>query len=121
MSLMDDWKAECVRIEETRVPDGEGGLQTTWADGAAFAAAITFNSSLEARRAEKEGVTSLYSVTCDRELGLKYHDVFRRLSDGKIFRVTSDGDDVRTPARSSFSFAQVTAEEWTLPGGGGGT
>jgi hypothetical protein len=38
--------------------------------------------------------------------------VFKRLRDGKIFRVTSDGDDVVTPESASFHFAQVTAEEW---------
>lgn len=119
MSLIDDWKEPCVMVEKKRVPDGEGGFTTDWVDGTAFCVAITFDSSVEARRAEKEGVTSRYTVTADRELNLKYHDVFRRLSDGRIFRVTSDGDDMRTPACASFSFAQVTAEEWTLPDKGG--
>ena len=35
--------------------------------------------------------------------------------DGKIFRVTSDGDDIQTPERAGFSFTQVTAEEYLLP------
>lgn len=114
MSLIDDFKAPCVLLEKTRRPDGAGGFFTTWAEGAEFEAAITFNSSLEARRAEKEGVTSLYTVTTAKNAVLQYHDVFRRLSDGKVFRVTSDGDDVQTPERATFQFAQVTAEEWRL-------
>lgn len=114
MSLIDDWKEQCVIIEKNRVPDGEGGFITTWQDGTEFIAAITFNSSMEARRAEKEGVTSLYTVTTDKNAMLQYHDVFRRKKDGKIFRVTSDGDDIRTPERASFQFSQVTAEEWEL-------
>lgn len=114
MSLIDDWKETCVLIEKKRVPDGEGGFMTTWEDGTEFVAAITFNSSMEARRAETEGVTSLYTVTTDSNAKLGYHDVFRRRKDGKIFRVTSDGDDIQTPKRASFQFSQVTAEEWRL-------
>lgn len=116
MSLLEDWKTPCVRLAAETLPDGEGGVVTAWTEGEAFAAAITFDRSLEARKAERDGVTSLYTVTADRALPLRYHDVFKRLTDNKIFRVTSDGDDVQTPARASFSFAQVTAEEWRLPG-----
>jgi hypothetical protein len=46
---------------------------------------------------------------------LQYHDVFRRLSDGKIFRVTSDGDDKFTPDTATLNMRQVTAEEWEPP------
>lgn len=115
MSLINDWKEMCIRIEKKSVPDGEGGFTPAWEDGAEFTAAITFNSSVETRRAEKEGVTSLYTVTTGKNVILQYHDVFRRERDGKVFRVTSDGDDIQTPARASFQFAQVAAEEWRLP------
>lgn len=115
MSLVDEFKITCVILDKIRQSDGEGGFITTWVDGITFEAAIAFNSSMEARRAEKEGVTSLYTVTTSKNAMLEYHDVFRRESDGKIFRVTSDGDDVRTPDRMEVQFAQVTAEEWRLP------
>lgn len=114
MSLIDDWKESCVLLEKTRTPDGEGGFTTIWTDGAEFLAAITFNSSMEALAAESQGVTSLYTVTTDRNALLSYHDVFRRAKDGKIFRVTSDGEDKQTPDRATFQFSQVTAEEWEL-------
>jgi head-tail adaptor len=114
MSLIEDWKETCTLIEKQRLADGEGGFVVTWQDGAQFTAAITFDSSMEARAAEKQGVTSLYTVTTDKNAVLQYHDVFRREKDGKIFRVTSDGDDKQTPASASFQFAQVTAEEWEL-------
>lgn len=116
--LMDDFKAPCVMLMEKSIPDGEGGFKTSWSPGAVFDAAITHNTSVEARRAEKEGVTSLYTVSTDKSAMLKYHDVFKRLSDGKVFRVTSDGDDVQTPTRATFQFSQVTAEEYALPDGG---
>ena len=106
MSLLQEYMEPCQLLEKKRVPDGEGGFDSSWTDGAEFNAAVECNTSLQARTAEKQGVNAV----------LEYHDVFRRLRVGKIFRVTSDGDDVRTPERASFQVSQVTAEEWELPG-----
>lgn len=114
MSLVSESMEECIMLDKTRTPDGEGGFTSTWVDGAGFNAAITFDSSMQAKIAEKHGVTGLYTVTTDINTKLKYYDVFRRVSDSKVFRVTSDGDDKTTPHRSSFQFSQVTAEEWVL-------
>ena len=114
MSLIDEAMTPCVMIDRTTQPDGEGGIITTWVEGAAFNAVITFDNSIEAKAAAVQGVTSLYTVTVPKRVKLEYHDVFKRLSDGKIFRVTSDGDDKITPERASFQFAQVSAEEYVL-------
>ena len=78
-------------------------------------AAITMNTSVEARVGQKQGLTSLYTVATAKNAVLNYHDVFRRLYDEKIFRVTSDGGDKQTPAGASVDMAVVTAEEWSLP------
>lgn len=112
MSLLYDAMEECVFLEKTREPDGEGGYTVRYTDGASFGAAIVFDSSMQARIGERSGVTSLYTVTCGESVKLEYHDVFRRVSDGKIFRVTSDGGDKKTPAAATFRVGQVTAEEW---------
>lgn len=114
MSLLDEAMTACVMLDKKRVPDGEGGYITEWSESVPFDAAITFDSSLSARAAAKQGVTSLYTVTLPRGFKLDFHDVFKRLSDGKIFRVTSDGDDKHTPERATFQFSQVTAEEWVI-------
>lgn len=112
MSLLTQAMEDVVMLEKTRVPDGEGGFATDWAEGVQFQAAITFDSSMEARTAEKQGVTSRYTITAPLNAKLEYHDVIRRLRDGKVFRITSDGDDVQTPESASFKFLQVEAEEW---------
>lgn len=117
MSLLDEAMTTCVFLNKQISPDGYGGYITTWAEGAEFLCAIVFDTSLEARMAEKQGVSSLYTVTTKKNLVLEYHDIFRRLSDGKIFRVTSDGDDKFTPASAGLNMRQVTAEEWELPNG----
>ena len=114
MSLLDDAMDACVLLDKKSLPDGEGGFTGTWSEGAAFNAAIVFSTSLQARVAQKQGVTSLYTVSTRRSVRLDYHDIFKRLSDGKIFRVTSDGDDVASPASSLLDIRQVTAEEWSL-------
>lgn len=116
MSLLTEAMEACVLLNKATAPDGYGGYTTTWADGAEFEAAIVFDTSMEARRADAEGVKSLYTVTTTRALTLEYHDVFRRVRDGKILRVTSDGDDKFTPGSASLDMRQVTAEEWTLSG-----
>ena len=115
MSLLTQAMEDVVMLEKKRVPDGEGGFTTDWADGVQFKAAISFDSSMEARTAEKQGVTSRYTITAPMNAKLEYHDVIRRLRDGKVFRITSDGDDVQTPKSATFQFLQVEAEEWELP------
>lgn len=116
MSLLSEAMEECVFQNKSIVPDGYGGYVTVWSGGASFNAAIVFDTSIEARIADKQGVTGLYTVTTPKSLTLEYHDVFKRKSDGKVFRVTSDGDDKHTPASASLNMRQVTAEEWALNG-----
>ena len=112
MSLLTQAMEDVVLMEKKREPDGEGGFTTGWVDGVQFKAAISFDSSMQARTAEKAGVTSLYTVTVPINAKLEYHDVLKRIRDGKVFRITSDGDDKITPPSASFQFAQVTAEEF---------
>jgi len=118
MSLLSEAMQECVILNKVTTADGYGGFRTTYTDGAHFEAAITFDTSIQARAAEQQGVTSLYTVTTKKSLTLEYHDVFRRIEDRKLFRVTSDGDDKFTPASASLNMRQVTAEEWEIPSNG---
>lgn len=115
MSLIDTMKVSCTMLDKTTSPDGQGGIISAWVEGATFSAAIVKDSSMQARIAEKQGVTELYTVTVDKGIDLDYHDVFKRNEDGAIFRVTSNVDDSRTPKVASFQFGQVTAEKWVLP------
>ena len=117
MSLLSEAMESCVILNKQTSSDGYGGYIYTWVEGAMFDAAIVFDTSMQARVADKEGVTSMYTVTTGKELTLEYHDVFRRVKDGKLFRVTSDGDDKYTPPSASLNMRQVTAEEWSLPNG----
>lgn len=116
MNMIDESMEDVCFMEKQRTPDGEGGFITTWTEGIEFKASITFDSSMQARIADVQGVSSLYTVTTAKSAKLEYHDVIKRLSDGKVFRITSDGDDKQTPARAIFGqYLQVTAEEWVIP------
>ena len=116
MSLLKEAMTSCTMLTRAVTPDGYGGYVSEWTEGAVFDAAVVFDTSIQARQAEAAGVSSRYTVTTSRATVLQFHDVFRRESDGKIFRVTSDGDDKYTPASASLDMRQVTAEEWRLPG-----
>lgn len=117
MSLLDEYVREtgrCVMMDRETRPDGRGGIVYAYAEGAAFDAAIYLANSLEQEKAEKQGVTGIYQVTVSRSVRLEYHDVFRRLSDGRTFRVTSRDDD-KTPASSALDMRSVRAEEYEIP------
>ena len=118
MSLLAEAMERCHMMDKTTVPDGYGGFTSVWASGASFNSAITFDQSLEARVADAQGVTSRYTVTTSRAINLQYHDVFVRERDGKVFRVTSDGDDRYTPKSAGLDMRQVEAEEWEIPANG---
>lgn len=115
MSLLDKQMEKFVFIDKQRVPDGESGYITEWHEGAEFIANARFDTSMQARIGEAQGVTSMYTITTRKAVTLEYHDVVKRIQDGKIFRVTSDGDDVKTPDSAGLNMRQVTAEEWKIP------
>jgi hypothetical protein len=71
--MMDD----CVLLEKRRVLDGIGGWTTVWSEGEPFKAAIHKDSTIEARAAEKQGLTEVYTISVSRKKPLNYMDVFR--------------------------------------------
>lgn len=114
MSLLDEAMEDFTLIDKTSVGDGYGGFTDVWQDGATIKGAMVFDNSIEARTAQKQGVTSVYTLTTRKNVVLMYHQVLRRVSDGKIFRVTSDGDDKFTPKSANLNMRQVSCEEWQL-------
>lgn len=111
MSLLDESMETCTIMDRTTIEDGYGGYTTSWKDGASIQCAIVLDTSMEARIADKQGVTALYTITTRKNINLQYHDIFRRERDNKYFRVTSDGDDKHTPTSASLNMRQVSAEE----------
>lgn len=115
MSLLNDFARTCVLMEKTRSPDGEGGYITAWTEGVSFQNFQALDTSMEARRAEKEGVTSLYSALVDRNLPISYNDYFKDTETGLTYRVTSEPSEKEAPKSATFALKFFTAERSVLP------
>lgn len=115
MSLLDDFAHACVLLEKTRKPDGEGGYTVEWTEGAEFMNYLTLDTSMEARRAEKEGVTSVYSALVKKSVPIEFNDYFRDEATGETYRVTSNPEEKTAPKSSTFDLKYFTAEKRALP------
>lgn len=116
MSLLNDAMEKCVMLHKITSDDELGGEGERWVGGASFEAAISFANSIQARIAGAQGVRNLYTVSVRKSKMLGYHDVFLREADGKVFRVTSDGYDSKTPNSAALNMRVVSAEEWSPNG-----
>ena len=109
--LWQDFMGQCVRLERTSTPDGQGGQTTSWKPSEPFEAAVVRDSTIVSTVADKAEPSAEFTVTTQTPLG--FHDVVRRESDGLVVRVTSEA--VKTPGRASFAFVQYKAERWEVP------
>lgn len=116
MSLLEAAMQDFTILNKIKSDDGYGGTITHWGDGAKIKAAVVFNSSNETKIAQALGVTGNYTIITKKNITLDYHDVLRREFDGKIFRITSDGDDLFSPDTANLDMRNVSAEEWKLDG-----
>lgn len=115
MSLLTEAMQDCTILDKTTIPDGYGGKIDRYVDGATIQAAIPLMNAMEQIAAQQKGSKAMYRIITTKSVNLQYHDVLRREEDGKIFRVTSDGDDNKTPKSASLNMRVVDAEEWSLP------
>ena len=113
--LLDSMMENCLIMNRIRVDDDFGGYSETWTEGASFKAAIIKNNTTEAQIAEKQGIEELFTVVTAKGFDLSFHDVFKRASDGAIFRITSNVKDSEAPDASTVKIAKTTAEKWVLP------
>ena len=120
MGLLDEAMEDCTMIDRRTVSDGYGGFEAYYTDGAPFVCATTLDTSMQARIAQKQGVTNLYTATTKKNVNLRPQDMFRREKDGKIFIVTSDGSDKVTPPSAGLDMRVVSCKEYTVEGGDNG-
>lgn len=115
MSLLTQMMENCRILNHVRTDDDYGGYSDTWTEGATFKAAIAKVASPEQLVAEQQGVAEAFTVVVNDSITLDYHDVFKRVSDNAIFRVTSRTQDSTAHPASTVKIAKVTAERWVLP------
>lgn len=114
MSLIAEAMEKSYIIDKTTAPDGYGGVKTEYKQGAEILVAYAMDSSTEARIASQQGVNNRFTLYTKRSVILRFPDIVQRSSDGKFFRITSDGDDRRTPNAAGLDLRAVEAEEWEI-------
>ena len=105
-------------MERARTPDGAGGYTVTWTEGAEFTNYQALDTSMEARKAEKDGVTSVYSALVSQDVLVEYGDYFRDKSTGTTYRVTSNPEEKQAPKTAGAVIRALkffTAERKDLP------
>lgn len=117
MSLMDEYNVKCVLLTKQVVDDPVGGYKTVWTEGASFDAAWEYQSAPAILVAEQQGVGRIYRIYVDKTLELDYHDAFRRVDNGQVYRVTTPGTDRATPSFSRLNRRLIEVEQWELPHG----
>lgn len=91
-------------------PNGMGGYDESYVDGEKFSGSLVMDTSTEARVAEKQGVTSLYTLTVPIDVPLDYNDRFRDSDSSTEYRITSRKGEKQTPTVASFQFQQFSVE-----------
>lgn len=115
MSLVSKAMEKSYIIDKTTYLDDYGSPRTSYQEGAEIMVAYSFNSSTEARIAAQQGVKNRFTLYTRKSIILRFPDIVKRDRDGKYFRVTSDGDDNRTPNSAGLDLRAVEAEEWEIP------
>lgn len=116
MSLLDEYKETFAFMDKSHTRDAEGNPVVTWSQSeATFQAAIRFDSSVQAKRAQAEGVQDLYTIVTDTSISLEYNDVVKRIGDGTTYRVTTSGKDHHTPASAGLNMRAISAKLWVIP------
>ena len=101
-------------LNKTVEDDGYGGHNEYYSIGATFDGVLVLNNSIEAQRAEKEGVTGLYTLTVEKKYRLPWHTVFAKSGDmSQTYRVTTK-DDNSTPDTTTLNLRTVNVEEYDI-------
>lgn len=114
MSLISEMMEKCCILNKLRMDDLYGSETIVWSEGTTFDATIIKNTTTEATIAEKQGVKEIFTIVIPKGFSLSFNDHFKRLSDGQVFRVTSNVTDSEAPERSTIKISKVMAEKAVL-------
>lgn len=114
-TIMKDYQESLVMLDRRTVPDGYGGFTTQWVEGAPFTAVMTQPSSGSAEIAQAITESKTYKVVTGTNITLNKDDYFRRVRDGRSFKVLNGNTDRLAPDDSALQMRVTTAEEVELP------
>lgn len=110
MSLLQEAMTSCAIMDKTTVKDGHGGVITVWVEGATIEAAIAPDGGVEQLVAQERNWNGSFTIVTRKSVVLLPGDVIKRLSDGRTFRVKSDGRENKTPNSAALDARAVKAE-----------
>ena len=110
MMAREDYYEDAQIIDYISKPDGYGGVKWEQVPGAAIRAGFFVNSSNEAVIAGRLGNKAIFTIQTGINVELEQNDVVLRLSDNRMYRVTSNAVDMTTPKIASDHYREVTAE-----------
>lgn len=113
--MLESFAHDCVVMDKRTTPDGEGGFTVGYVEGAQFTVYPSLDSSMQARKAAKDGVTSLYTVLIPQSVPLVVGDYYKDLTENAYFRATSHPKEQQTPGTSELDLKSFTAERTELP------
>lgn len=113
-SLLDENKETFVLLNRTATTDGYGSFVFSWSDGPSFGGVLLDNQSLNARIAGVQTGQTFGTLKTHRSVELEFHDAFRRVKDGTVYRV-SQKDSNQTPPSSEMDIRQYPIEAWEIP------
>lgn len=114
MSLLSDAFEPFYVMDKTKTDDGYGGTKNVWTEGMTISGAMSYNGTTQSKIAEAMGAIGGYTLTVRKNTLLDFHEVLKRKSDGKVFRLVEDSDDHKTPDSAMLNMRQYSAEEWVI-------
>ena len=114
-TIMKDFQENLVMLDRTTVSDGYGGFEVAWVEGATFIAVLTQPQSGSAEIAQAITETKTYKIVTGTNITLHKDDYFRRVRDGKNFKILKDNTDRLAPDDSELQMRVTSAEEVELP------
>ena len=114
MSLLEEYSTEYTILLVEEQDDEYGSTITKYVDGMTFIGQLAFMSDSIMSVSEALGLMTSYRLIIPKGVVLEFHDIVRRNSDGKVFRVKSNSANVYTPSSSGLDLSYVELEEWSL-------
>lgn len=100
------------RLYPDGAPDGSGGFPAIWREGETVQAVCIQTDTDAENTAQKPDAKAQYTLLTRRAVSLPFHAVLRRESDGRMFRITDDAADRKTPESAKLDLRMHKAEEY---------
>lgn len=113
-TLFEQQMESCHIVDKTTGPDGRGGVETVYVEGAPIDVAFSFNDSVSVVIADQEKVTDMYTLITKKSVVLLAGDIIKRDKDGSTFKIETNSTDSTPPEISALNMRQVKAKKFKL-------